>query len=175
MAAIKSPPVRQSVPVMLASPTDLSPEQVREVSATVNRLLADNLALYMKTKNFHWHLSGRDFKEYHEMFDEQASEILASVDVLAERVRKLGGTTLRSIAHVSLLQKIEDDDQDFVEPLEMIQRLLKDNQHMARSQRSAIGVCEANQDWPTSNVLQTLLDETERRVWFLFETSQSQR
>ncbi len=130
------------------------------------------LALYVKTKNFHWHLAGSHFRDYHLLFDEQAETLLASVDILAERVRKLGGTTIRSILHISQLQTIADDDEDFVPPGEMIQRLLADNRHMAERQRAAIEVCNENRDSPTGNLLQDMLDETERRIWFLFEISQ---
>jgi starvation-inducible DNA-binding protein len=158
-----------SAPQTLATPTDLGAEQVRAISETVNILIADTLALYLKTKNFHWHLSGSHFKEYHELFDDQADQLLESVDVLAERVRKLGATTLRSISHVTGLQQIIDDHQEAIDPLEMVQRLLSDNKHMVRSQRAAIKVCDTHDDSPTSNILQTLLDESERRVWFLFE------
>jgi starvation-inducible DNA-binding protein len=169
--AMKSITNTASAPQTLATPTDLGAEQVRAISECVNILIADTLALYLKTKNFHWHLSGSHFKEYHELFDDQADQLLESVDVLAERVRKLGATTLRSISHVTGLQKIIDDHQEAIDPLEMVQRLLNDNKHMVRSQRAAIKVCDTHGDSPTSNILQTLLDESERRVWFLFETT----
>lgn len=156
----------------LATPTDLKQEEVQAVAEAVNPLIADALALYVKTKNFHWHLSGSHFRDYHLLFDEQAESLLASVDVLAERVRKLGRTTIRSINHISQLQTIADDDDDFVPPAEMIQRLLDDNRHIARAQRQAIDVCEENNDSPTGNLLQETLDQTERRIWFLFEVSQ---
>ncbi len=157
----------------LATPTDLKPESVRAVTETVNPLIADAFALYVKTKNFHWHLSGPRFRDYHLLFDEQAATILESIDVLAERVRKLGGTTIRSIGHISELQTITDDKDDFVPPGEMIRRLLADNRHIAEQQRAAIGVCDSHEDTPTGNILQEILDETERRIWFLFELSQT--
>ncbi len=159
-------------PKQLATPTGLKPEDVREIVATVNPLIADAFALYIKTKNFHWHLSGSHFREYHLLFDEQADSIFESVDPLAERVRRIGGTTLKSVAHVAELQAIRDDNRDFVAPDEMIAELIKDNLQIADRQRAAIGVCEQRRDTPTSNVLQDVLDKTERRVWFLYEVSQ---
>lgn len=166
--------VRSSVaPRQLATSTDLKPESVRAVADAVNPLIADAFALYVKTKNFHWHLSGPRFRDYHLLFDEQAAAILESVDVLAERVRKLGGTTIRSITHISQLQTIRDDNDDFVATSEMIRRLLADNRHIAEQQRAAIKVCDSHEDTPTGNLLQEMLDETERRIWFLFELSQA--
>ncbi len=162
-------------PKMLATPTDLSLDQVTAISQAINILIADTLALYVKTKNFHWHLYGSDFKELHELFDSHAEQLLAWVDVLAERVRKLGATTLHSISQIANLQQIKDDNEASVKPIEMVKRLLSDNQQMVRQQRTAIALCEKNHDSPTSNVLQTYLDETERRVWFLFETAQGEK
>lgn len=156
----------------LATPTDLKPEDVRAVTDAVNPLIADAFALYTKTKNYHWHLSGSHFRDYHLLFDEQAAAILGSIDILAERIRRIGGTTIRSISHISQLQTIPDDNSEFVPPNEMIQRLLADNRHVAEMQRKAITVCDDHGDSPTGNVLQEILDETERRIWFLFEISQ---
>jgi starvation-inducible DNA-binding protein len=167
---IKSFPAHAS----LATPTDLKAKEVQAVTEAVNPLIADALALYLKTKNFHWHLAGSHFRDYHLLFDEQAEALLNSVDILAERLRKIGGTTLRSISHISQLQTISDDNDDFVPPAEMIQRLLADNRHMAEAQRAAIDVCDESRDTPTGNLLQEMLDETERRVWFLFEISQGE-
>lgn len=155
----------------LQTPTDLSPSNVHQVVAVLNPIVADSFALYMKTKNFHWHLSGAHFRDYHLLFDEQAATIFESIDILAERVRKIGGSTLKSISHVSKLQSIEDDDDDFVDAREMIQRLLQDNRTVAQNLRNAIHVCEDNDDSPTGNLLQEILDRTERRVWFLSEIS----
>jgi starvation-inducible DNA-binding protein len=163
------------VPAPLATPTDLSPEAVRAVSEAVNPLVADALALYVKTKNFHWHLAGPHFRDYHKLFDEHAEVILESVDILAERVRKLGGTTIRSIGHIGRLKTIADDDDEFVPTDEMIKRLLEDNRRTAEHQRAAIEVCEEHEDSPTGNILQEILDQTERRIWFLFEISQRDR
>ncbi len=161
-------------PTMLATPTDLSAKEVQAVSQSLNALIADALALYIKTKNYHWHLYGASFKELHELFDTHAEQLLESVDPLAERVRKLGATTLHSISQIAKLQQIKDDEDDLVKPLEMVKRLLSDNQHMARCQRTAISVCEENNDTVSSDVLQSYLDQTERRVWFLFEIAQGE-
>jgi starvation-inducible DNA-binding protein len=156
----------------LATPTDLKAEEVQAVVEAVNPLIADSFALYVKTKNFHWHLSGIHFRDLHLLFDEQAEAILNSIDPLAERVRKIGGTTIRSIGHISETQTISDNDEDFCSPSEMIAELLSDNRQMAEAQRAAIEVCEENRDTVTGNLLQEVLDETERRIWFLFELSQ---
>jgi len=162
-------------PPPLATPTDLKPEEVKAVVEALNPLIADSYALYVKTKNFHWHLAGSHFRDYHLMFDEQADAIFASIDPLAERARRIGGTTIRSISHISHLQTIEDDNDEFVSPEDMIQRLIEDNRHMAAAQRPAIEVCEENRDTPTGNILQDILDQTEKRIWFLFEVCQGGR
>jgi starvation-inducible DNA-binding protein len=159
-------------PPQLAVPTDLKPEEVEKVVNAVNPLVADAFALYTKTKNFHWHLSGSHFRDYHLLFDEQADAIFESIDILAERVRRIGGTTIRSITHISELQTISDNNNDFVSPDAMILELLKDNQQIAHNQRQAIKITDDNRDTPTSNLLQDQLDATERRIWFLFEVSQ---
>ncbi|AXC12398.1 Non-specific DNA-binding protein Dps / Iron-binding ferritin-like antioxidant protein / Ferroxidase [Acidisarcina polymorpha] len=164
-------PTSFPAPANLATPTDLTPDDVSAVTAAVNPLIADSFALYTKTKNFHWHLSGVHFRDFHLLFDTQADEILESIDILAERVRRIGGTTIRSITHVSQLQTIQDDNDDFVEPLTMIQRLRDDNRHIAQMQRAAIKVCNDHNDSATSNQLESILDETEKRTWFLYEIS----
>jgi starvation-inducible DNA-binding protein len=169
-AAVKNMSWR--VPSALATPTDLKPDEVRAVTEAVNPLIADAFSLYVKTKNYHWHLAGAHFRDYHALFDEQAESIFAVVDILAERVRRIGGTTLRSIGRIRALQSIKDDDEDFVSPEEMIRRLLDDNRGMALSQRAAIEICDANRDSPTANILQDILDQTEKRIWFLHATSQ---
>ena len=158
-------------PKQLATPTDLRPEEARAVVEALNPLIADAFALYAKTKNFHWHVSGPHYRDYHLLLDEQATSILESVDPLAERVRRVGGTTIRSINHIAQLQTVRDDDREFVPPGEMIKELLDDNRRLAARQRAAIEVCERNRDTPTSNLLQEILDETERRIWFLYEVS----
>jgi len=161
-----------AAPRRLLTPTDLRPEETQAVCDAVNPLVADALALYVKTKNFHWHVSGSHFRDYHLLLDEQADSILGSVDALAERVRRIGGTTIRSIGHISQLQSIRDDNDEFVPPEKMIERLLADNRHMAEKQREAIEVCDENRDTPTGNILQEILDQTEKRIWFLYEVSQ---
>ncbi len=158
----------------LATLTDLTHKEVAAIAEAVNPLIADAFACYIKTKNFHWHLSGSHFRDYHLLFDEHADSIFTSIDVLAERLRKIGATTLRSVGHVGKLQTLQDDNDDFVPPGEMIQRLLKDNDQMARAMRGAIEVCDKNRDTPTGNILQELLDQTERRKWFLFEIVQGE-
>ncbi len=158
-------------PAELATTTDLTQQEVKAVTEAVNPLVADAFALYVKTKNFHWHLSGSHFRDFHLLFDEQAEQILDSIDTMAERVRRVGGTTIRSISHVSQLQTIDDDNNDIVPAGEMIRRLLEDNAHIAKNIRDAIDVCDRSRDSSTSNELQTILDETERRKWFLFEIS----
>jgi starvation-inducible DNA-binding protein len=158
-------------PKQLATPTDLKPEEVKRIVEAVNPLIADAFALYIKTKNFHWHIASSHYRDYHLLLDEQATAIFESIDPLAERMRRIGGTTIRSITHVSQLQTIEDDNQDFVPPDKMIEELLKDNRHLAEMQRAAIDICEQNRDTPTSNLLQDILDQTERRIWFLYEIS----
>lgn len=159
-------------PPPLATPTDLRPAEVQAVVEAVNPLIADAYALYVKTKNYHWHLAGARFRDYHLLFDEQADAIFASIDVLAERVRRIGGTTIRSIAHISQLQTIADDNDELVAPPEMVRRLLRDNLHIAQRQRAAIAVCDDHRDTPTGNLLQDILDQTERRIWFLYEIQQ---
>lgn len=159
-------------PKQLATPTDLKPDEVQAVVEAVNPLIADAFALYVKTKNYHWHLATSHFRDYHLLFDEQADAIFESIDVLAERLRRVGGTTIRSITHISQLQTIEDDNDEFVMPEQMIQNLIADNRHIATQQRNAIEVCDNNRDKPTANVLEEILDQTERRIWFLYEVSQ---
>jgi starvation-inducible DNA-binding protein len=161
-----------TAPARLLTPTDLRPEDVQAVSDAVNPLIADSLALYIKSKNFHWHVSGSHFRDYHLLLDEQAESILASVDALAERIRRIGGTTIRSIGHIGQLQTIRDDNDEFVPPEQMIQRLLADNRHIAEMQRMAIETCDKHRDTPTGNILQDILDQTEKRIWFLYEVSQ---
>jgi starvation-inducible DNA-binding protein len=165
----------QAVPRQLATSTDLKSDDVRTIAQTVNPLIADAIALYVKTKSFHWHLTGPHFRDYHLLFDEQAAAILESVDVLAERVRKIGNLTIHSIGEIGKLQTISDDDDETVPSSEMIRRLLADNRHMAEQQRKAIEVCDSRGDTPTGNILQEILDATERRIWFLFELSQSDK
>jgi len=159
-------------PHQLATPTELSPQEVRAVAEAVNPLIADAFALYVKTKNFHWHVYGPHFNDYHHMFDEQAGDILDSIDGMAERVRKIGGATIKSVGHISNLQTIEDDNDELVSPEDMVRRLAEDNTRMAKTIHDAIILCDKNRDTATSNLLQDILDKTDRRKWFLFETLQ---
>jgi starvation-inducible DNA-binding protein len=158
-------------PEELATPSDLKAEEIKKVVESINPLVADAFALFVKTKNFHWHVAGSHFRDYHVLLEEQAQSIMGSIDPLAERVRRLGGLTIRSISHIAQLQTIKDQNRDFVPPDEMIQELLEDNKQMAKQQREAIEICEENRDTPTANLLQEMLDQTERRIWFLHEVS----
>ncbi len=157
----------------LKTPTDLKAANVKAVTTAINGLVADAFALYVKTKNFHWHLTGPNFRDFHLMLDEQAEQIFASIDPLAERVRKLGGATLKSISHISTLQSLEDNNADFVGPLDMLKELMDDNKKVAEAMRKAHEVCDDNKDFATASLIEVYLDETERRVWFLFESSRS--
>jgi starvation-inducible DNA-binding protein len=158
-------------PAPLVTPTDLSKDAVREVSAVLNALVADTFALYVKTKNFHWHMNGPHFRDYHLLLDEQSDQIAASIDVLAERVRKVGGTTIRSIGHIASLQRIEDNDADFVPPLDMLRELMADNKTYIENMRKAHKLVDDHQDVATASLLEVFIDEAERRCWFLFEAS----
>jgi starvation-inducible DNA-binding protein len=155
----------------LDTPTDLPQAAVNKISATLNVLLADAFALYLKTKNFHWHVSGRHFRDYHLLLDEQADQIFASTDELAERVRKVGGITLRSIGQISKLQTVKDNNEDYVPPREMLRELMEDNKKMAAAMRKAHKVVDDLEDAATAGLLENFIDETERRTWFLFEAS----
>ena len=158
----------------LDTPTDLPQQAVDKISAALNVLLADAFALYLKTKNFHWHVSGRHFRDYHLMLDEQADAIFATTDQLAERVRKLGGITLRSIGQISKLQTIKDNNESYVPPREMLRELMEDNKHMAAAMRKAHKLADDNEDTGTAQLLELFIDETERRTWFLFEASRQE-
>ena len=155
----------------LATPTSLGAESTRDISAALNALLADFFALYLKTKNFHWHVSGPHFRDYHLLLDEQADQLFATTDPIAERVRKLGGTTLRSIGHIARLQRVSDNDADYVTPLDMLAELREDNGRLADRMREAHGVCDEHGDVATASLLEVWIDEAERRTWFLFEAS----
>jgi starvation-inducible DNA-binding protein len=155
----------------LDTPTDLDDKAVTEISKALNGILADAFALYLKTKNFHWHVSGPHFRDYHLMLDEHADAIFATTDPLAERVRKISGTTLRSIGHISELQSIKDNDEPFVGPNEMLRELMNDNKAVAAAMRKAHKLCDEHEDVATASLLEVYIDETERRTWFLFEAS----
>ena len=155
----------------LETPTDLNSNAVRNVAAALNLLLADVFALYLKTKNFHWHMSGPHFRDYHLLLDEQADQIFAMTDAIAERVRKIGNTTLRSIGHIARLQRVLDNDAEYVAPLDMLAELRDDNKQMAAAMREAHGVCDEAGDVASASLIEVWIDETERRTWFLFEAS----
>ena len=156
----------------LTTPNPLSADAVRDISGELNALLADTFALYLKTKNFHWHMSGPYFRDYHLLLDDQADQIYATADPIAERVRKLGGTTLRSIGQIAKMQRIRDNDADFVGANEMLAELRDDNKALAASMREAHGVCDEHGDIASASLLETWIDESERRTWFLFEAAQ---
>jgi starvation-inducible DNA-binding protein len=157
----------------LDTPSDLPEAAVKQISAKLNVILADAFALYLKTKNFHWHVSGPHFRDYHLMLDEQAEQIFATTDEIAERVRKIGGTTLRSIGHIGNLQTIKDNDEEFVPAHEMLRELMNDNKMIAASMREAHGTAEKHEDAATAGLLENFIDGTERRTWFLFEASRA--
>jgi starvation-inducible DNA-binding protein len=166
--------LKQREEAPLATPTDLTAKATRDVTGAMNALLADVFALYLKTKNFHWHLSGPHFRDYHLMFDEQGDQIFAMTDPIAERVRKIGGMTIRSIGHISRLQRVLDNDADYVEPDDMLAELCEDNKTLAARLREAHNVCDEHRDIATASLIEVWIDETERRTWFLFEASQRQ-
>jgi len=163
--------VLQTAP--LATPTDLKPNAVRDLAGALNILLADMFGLYLKTKNFHWHVSGPHFRDFHLLLDEQAEQIFATTDDMAERVRKIGGTTLRSIGHVSRLQRIKDNNADFVTPMDMLAELRDDNKELVARMRETHGLCDEHGDVSTASLLETWIDEAERRSWFLFEATRA--
>jgi len=153
----------------LRTPTDLTKAASKDISGTMNAILADVFALYLKTKNFHWHMSGPHFRDYHLLLDEHAEQLFAMTDPIAERVRKLGGLTIRSIGHVSRLQRVLDNDADYVDPADMIAELADDNKTLAARLREAHNVCEEHRDVATTSLIEVWIDETERRTWFLSE------
>jgi starvation-inducible DNA-binding protein len=162
---------RGQVAAPLKTPTDLSPDAVNAVSAALNAILADSFALYLKTKNFHWHVSGPHFRDYHLLLDEQADQIFATTDEIAERVRKIGGTTLRSIGHIGRLQRLSDNDAEMVPPLDMLRELMDDNKSVIKSMREAHELADKHEDVATASLLETFIDDAEKRAWFLFEAS----
>src|SRR4029077_16993672 len=150
----------------LATPTDLTPNAVRDLAGALNILVADMFGLYLKTKNFHWHVSGPHFRDYHLLLDEQGEQIYDTTDAIAERVRKIGGTTLRSIGHIARLQRVLDNDSEFVTPLDMLAELKDDNMQLAAHMRETHGVCDEHGDVATASLLENWIDEAEQRVWF---------
>jgi starvation-inducible DNA-binding protein len=157
----------------LATPTGLSQRATRDISGALNALLADFFALYLKTKNFHWHVSGPHFRDYHLLLDEQADQLFATTDVIAERVRKVGGTTVRSIGHIGQLQRVLDNNAEYVTPLDMLAELRDDNAQLAQRLRETHGVCDDHGDVATASLIEIWIDEAERRTWFLFEASRA--
>ena len=160
----------KTVPSRLATPNDLKENDRQKIAASINPLVADAFALYIKTKNFHWHISGSHFRDYHKLLDEQADQIFAMIDVLAERVRKLGEPTVHSVGHISQLTHVKDSNEIFVEPEKMLEILMHDNKDFTARMRAAHEVCEHGNDVATTSILEIFIDETERRTWFLFET-----
>jgi starvation-inducible DNA-binding protein len=163
--------LKERLSAPLITPTDLPAPATRDIAAGMNAILADVFALYLKTKNFHWHMSGPHFRDYHLLLDEQADQLYAMTDPMAERVRKLGGSTLRSIGHIARTQRVSDNDAEYVEPLDMLAELRQDNQDLASRLREVHNVCDEHHDIATASLIEVWIDETERRTWFLFESS----
>lgn len=161
----------ESKAAQINNPDGLQPEKVRNISSVLNGLLADVFALYIKTKNFHWHMSGPHFRDYHLLLDEQGDQIFAMTDPLAERVRKIGGTTLRSIGQIGRMQRILDNDAEYVTAPDMLAELRDDNKQLAAAMREAHAVCDENNDVASASLIEVWIDETERRTWFLFEAT----
>src|SRR5881398_1654421 len=155
----------------LATPTDLTRSATRDIAAAMNAILADVFALYVKTKNFHWHMSGPHFRDYHLLLDEHADQLFAMTDPIAERVRKIGGITLHSIGQIARTQRVLDNDAEYVEPLDMLAELADDNKTLAARLREAHNVCDEDRDVATASFIEVWIDETERRTWFLFEAT----
>ena len=162
---------RRSESAMLRTATDLSAEAVSAITGALNPLLADAFALYLKTKNFHWHMSGPHFRDYHLLLDEQGEQIFAMTDELAERVRKIGGVTVKSIGHVARLQRIKDNNEEFVAAVDMLRELMEDNKAFTTNMREAHEIADQNNDSATTSLLENFIDESERRTWFLFEAT----
>src|SRR6478672_11942134 len=157
----------------LATPTDLDADAVRQISGALNALLADMFALYLKTKNFHWHISGPHFRDFHLLLDEQADQIFATTDPIAERVRKIGGTTLRSIGQIGAQKRLLDNDAEFVTPRDMLAELRDDNNQLTGEMRRTHALCDEHGDVATASLLEVWIDEAERRTWFLFEATRT--
>jgi starvation-inducible DNA-binding protein len=160
---------RQEAPLL--TPTDLKAAATKDIAGAMNAILADVFALYLKTKNFHWHMSGPHFRDYHLLLDEQGDQLFAMTDAIAERVRKVGGATIRSIGHIARLQRVSDNDAEYVEPEDMLAELREDSKTLAARLREAHSVCDEHKDIATASLIEVWIDETERRTWFLFEAS----
>ena len=168
-SSLRDVKARQKAP--LVTPTDLKAAATKDIAGALNVILADVFALYLKTKNFHWHMSGPHFRDYHLLLDEQAEQIFAMTDPMAERIRKLGGTTMRSIGHIARTQRLLDNDAEYVQPLDMLAELCEDNRTVAAVLRRAHDVCDEHRDIASASLIEVWIDETERRTWFLFESS----
>src|SRR5207237_950336 len=155
----------------LETPTDLTRSATKDITGAMNAILADVSALYLKTKNFHWHMGGPHFRDYHLLLDEHAGQLFAMTDSIAERIRKVGGITLHSIGQISRTQRVLDNDAEYVEPLDMLAELAEDNKTLAARLREAHNVCDEHRDVATASLIEVWTDETERRTWFLFETT----
>ncbi len=170
---MKSGNVQQRRKAPLETPSDLKSNAIKDLTGALNALCADVFALYLKTKNFHWHMSGPHFRDYHLLLDEHGDQIFAMTDPIAERVRKIGGTTLHSIGHIGRLQRLEDNDADYVTPLDMLAELREDNKQLTASMRQVHDLCDEHGDVATASLIEVWIDETERRTWFLFEASRT--
>jgi starvation-inducible DNA-binding protein len=157
----------------LRTPTDLDPKKTKAIAEALNAIIADTFALYVKTKNFHWHMSGPNFRDYHLLLDDQGESIYASIDPLAERVRKLGRQTLTSIGQINKLKRLKDNDAEYVDPVDMLVELMEDNKATAKSMREAHKICDDAEDSGTAGLLETFIDETEKRTWFLYECARA--
>ena len=171
----KTAELRQKRDIPLTVPTDLTRSAVKDIAGAMNAILADVFALYLKTKNFHWHMSGRHFRDYHLLLDEHSDQLYAMTDPIAERVRKLGGLTIKSIGHIARIQRVLDNDADYVDPEDMIAELAEDNQTLAARLREAHNVCDEHRDVATASLIEVWIDETERRTWFLTEIKRGQQ
>ena len=173
MNKVKAFGARHAPAPELDTPTDLSEAAVRDISKALNGVLADAFALYLKTKNFHWHVSGPHFRDYHLLLDEQSEQIIGTTDEIAERVRKIGGTTLRSIGDIAKHQSIKDNDADYVAPNDMLRELVSDNKTVVQAMRKAHEVADKHEDVATASLLENFIDTAEKRIWFLFEASRA--
>ena len=171
----KTAELRQKRDIPLTVPTDLTRSAVKDIAGAMNAILADVFALYLKTKNFHWHMSGPHFRDYHLLLDEHSDQLYAMTDPIAERIRKLGGLTIKSIGHISRIQRVLDNDADYVDPADMIAELAEDNQTLAARLREAHNVCDEHRDVATASLIEVWIDETERRTWFLSEIKRGQK
>jgi starvation-inducible DNA-binding protein len=165
----KTAELRQRRDAPLTTPTDLTRSATKDIAGAMNAILADVFALYLKTKNFHWHMSGPHFRDYHLLLDEHGDQLFAMTDPIAERIRKIGGLTIKSISHISRTQRVLDNDAEYVEPLDMIAELAEDNKTLAARLREAHNVCDEHRDIATASLIEVWIDETERRTWFLSE------